>query len=156
MGIIAIIADWSSDHWWFSLLLNHNHFPAHAEPKFHGGYQTWRLAFFLPKKVAFAEPYRKMELTVFSRLFQVWITTRMTYKFRRRWRNLEKKVKRLAVSGSQTQDIFSLSRQCSATEPRQPDKHQPSQSSICTGRCATALSIEIKVYYSGNPLTGQF
>ena len=37
-----------------------------------------------------------------------------------------------AVAGSQTQDTSGLSRQCSATEPQQPDNHQPSQSSICT------------------------
>ena len=40
--------------------------------------------------------------------------------------------KRLAVTGSQTQDTSGLNHQCSATEPQQPDNHQPSQSFICT------------------------
>ena len=35
-------------------------------------------------------------------------------------------------AGSQT--TLALSRQCSATEPRQPGYHQPSQSSICTAQ----------------------
>ena len=35
------------------------------------------------------------------------------------WQN--RKVKRPAVAGSQTQDTSGLSHQCSATEPRQPD-----------------------------------
>ena len=41
---------------------------------------------------------------------------------------------RPAVAGSRTQDTSGLSRQCSATEPQQPDNHQPSQSSICTAQ----------------------
>ena len=40
-------------------------------------------------------------------------------------------VKKPAVAGSQTQDTPGLSHQCSATEPQQPDNHQPPQSSIC-------------------------
>ena len=39
-------------------------------------------------------------------------------------------MKKLPVTGSQTQDTSGLSRQCSSTEPQQPDNHQPSQSSI--------------------------
>ena len=35
----------------------------------------------------------------------------------------------LAAAGSRTQDTSSLSHQCSATEQRQPNDHQPSQSS---------------------------
>ena len=35
------------------------------------------------------------------------------------------------VAGSRTQVTSGLSHQCSVTEPRQPDSHQPSQSSIC-------------------------
>ena len=42
--------------------------------------------------------------------------------------------KRLAVAGSWTQDTSGLSHQCSATEPRQPDNHQPSQSPMCTAQ----------------------
>ena len=43
-------------------------------------------------------------------------------------------MKRLAVAGSRTQDTSGLSRQCSATELRQLDNHQPLQSSICTAQ----------------------
>ena len=46
------------------------------------------------------------------------------------WGKNRGKWKKLAVAGSQTQDTSGLSRQCSATEPQQPDNHQPSQSSI--------------------------
>ena len=42
------------------------------------------------------------------------------------------KVKGPAAARSQTHDTSGLSRQCSATEPRQLDDHQPSQSSIST------------------------
>ena len=42
------------------------------------------------------------------------------------WGEIE--VTRLAVTRSRTQDTSGLSCQCSATEPRQPDNHQPSQS----------------------------
>ena len=38
--------------------------------------------------------------------------------------------KKPAATGSRTQDTSGLSRQCSDTEPRQPDNHQPSQFSI--------------------------
>ena len=41
-----------------------------------------------------------------------------------------------AVVRSRTQDTSGLSRQCSATEPQQPDNHQPSQSSMCTAQVA--------------------
>ena len=40
-------------------------------------------------------------------------------------------MKRPAAAGSRIQDTSGLSCQCSATEPRQPDNHQPSKS--CTG-----------------------
>ena len=40
--------------------------------------------------------------------------------------------KRLAVTRSWTEDTSGLSCQCSATDLRQPDNYQPSQSSICT------------------------
>ena len=33
-----------------------------------------------------------------------------------------------------TQDTSGLSRQCFATEPQQPDNHQPSQPSMCTAQ----------------------
>ena len=45
-----------------------------------------------------------------------------------------KKMKRPAVTRSWTQDTSGLSHQCSATEPQQPDIHQPSQSSIGTAQ----------------------
>ena len=51
------------------------------------------------------------------------------------------KVKNPAVAGSQTQDTSGLSRQCSATEPQQPDNHQFSQSSICTAQVVLNASV---------------
>ena len=50
-------------------------------------------------------------------------------------------MKKPAVAGSQTQDTSGLSRQCSATEPQQPDNHQPSQSSICTAQVVLNTSV---------------
>ena len=47
------------------------------------------------------------------------------------WGENRGKWKRLAAAGSWTQDTSGLSRQCS-TIARQPDNHQPLQSSICT------------------------
>ena len=49
--------------------------------------------------------------------------------------------KKPAVARSRTQDTSGLSRQCSATEPRQPDDHQPSQSSICTAQVVLNASV---------------
>ena len=49
--------------------------------------------------------------------------------------------KRAAAAGSRTQDTSGLSRQYSATEPRQPDNHQPSQSSICTAQVVLNASV---------------
>ena len=46
----------------------------------------------------------------------------------------QRKVKRPAVAGSQTQDTSGLSHQYSVTEARHTDNHQPSQSSICTAQ----------------------
>ena len=48
------------------------------------------------------------------------------------WGENRGKWKRPVAAGSRTQDTPGLSCQCSATEPRQPDNHQPSQSSTCT------------------------
>ena len=48
------------------------------------------------------------------------------------WGENRGKWKRLAAAGSRTQDTSGLSRQCSATEPQQPDDHQPPQSSMYT------------------------
>ena len=48
------------------------------------------------------------------------------------WQKKERKVERQAVAGSRTQDTSGLSHQCAATEPRQPDDHQPPQCSTCT------------------------
>ena len=51
------------------------------------------------------------------------------------FRCYEVKIEESEKAGSHwesTQDTCGLSRQCSATEPRQPDNYQPSQSS-CTG-----------------------
>ena len=56
-------------------------------------------------------------------------------------RQKERKVKRPAAPRSRTQDTSGLSRQCSATEPRQPDDHQPSQSSICTAQVVLNASV---------------
>ena len=50
-------------------------------------------------------------------------------------------MKRLAIAGSQTQDTSGLSHQCSATEPRQPHNHQPSQSSMCTAQVVLNASV---------------
>ena len=41
---------------------------------------------------------------------------------------IEESEKRPAAAGNRIQDTSGLSRQCSATELRQPDNHQPSQS----------------------------
>ena len=46
-----------------------------------------------------------------------------------------------AAAGSRTQDTSGLSCQCSATEPQQPDNHQPSQSSICTAQVVLNASV---------------
>ena len=54
---------------------------------------------------------------------------------------IEESEKRLAAAGSQTQDTSGLSCQCSATEPRQLDNHQPSQSSICTAQVVLNASV---------------
>ena len=50
-------------------------------------------------------------------------------------------MKRPAVAGSRTQDTSGLSCQCSATEPRQPDNHQPSQSSMYTAQMVLNASV---------------
>ena len=52
-----------------------------------------------------------------------------------------RKVKKPAVAGSRTQDTSGLSRQCSATEPQQPDDHQPSQSSMYTAQVVLNASV---------------
>ena len=49
-------------------------------------------------------------------------------------------MKRLAGARSQIQDITGLSRQCSTTEPQQPDDHQPPQSSIRGTGCLSHTS----------------
>ena len=46
------------------------------------------------------------------------------------WGENRGKWKRPAAAGSRTQDTSGLSHQCSAIEPRQLERHQPSQSSI--------------------------
>ena len=48
---------------------------------------------------------------------------------------------KIEESENQTQDTSGLSRQCSATEPQQPDNHQPSQSSICTAQVVLNASV---------------
>ena len=50
-------------------------------------------------------------------------------------------MKRPTATGSQTQDTSGLSHQCSATEPRQLDNYQPSQSSICTAQVVLNASV---------------
>ena len=52
-----------------------------------------------------------------------------------------RKLKRLAVVGSRTQDTSGLTHQCSACEPWQPDNHQPSQSSTCTAQVVLNASV---------------
>ena len=54
---------------------------------------------------------------------------------------IEESEKRPAAAGSRTQDTSGLSRQCSATEPRQPDSHQPSQSSMYTAQVVLNASV---------------
>ena len=49
--------------------------------------------------------------------------------------------KRLAVSESWTRDTSGLSRQCSPTEPWQPNNHQTSQSSIFTAQVVLNASV---------------
>ena len=56
-----------------------------------------------------------------------------------RWK--KRKVKRLAVARSRTQDTPDLSRPCSAAGPQQPDNHQPSQSSIYTAQVVQNASV---------------
>ena len=57
------------------------------------------------------------------------------------WGENRRKWKRPAGARSPTQDTSGLSRQCSATEPWQPDNHQPSQSSICTTQVVLNASV---------------
>ena len=54
---------------------------------------------------------------------------------------IERKVKRPAVSGSRTQNTSGLNHQYSATEPQQPDDHQPSQPSIYTAQVVLNASV---------------
>ena len=56
-------------------------------------------------------------------------------------------MKRSTVAWSPTQDTSGLSRQCSATEPQQPDNHQPSPSSICTASLYTFRLMASKFIY---------
>ena len=49
--------------------------------------------------------------------------------------------KKPAVARSRTQDTFGLSRQCCATEPRQPDDYQPPQSPMCTAQVVLNASV---------------
>ena len=71
--------------------------------------------------------------------------------------------KRPAASGNQTQDTSGLSRQCSATELRQPDNLQPSQSSssmYCAGgsKCLsrTSGSHNLFTFFSFRLITSKF
>ena len=52
-----------------------------------------------------------------------------------------------SLHGSRTQDTSGLSRQCSATEPQQPDNHQPSQSSVCTTECPSRMHTWQPLFY---------
>ena len=54
---------------------------------------------------------------------------------------IEESEKKPAVTGNRTQDTSGLSRQCSATEPQQPDDHQPSQSSMYTAQMVLNASV---------------
>ena len=57
------------------------------------------------------------------------------------FRCYEAKIEESEKAGSRTQDTSGLSRQRSATEPQQPDNHQPSQSSICTAQVVLNASV---------------
>jgi len=45
------------------------------------------------------------------------------------------------MTGSRTQDTFSLSHQCSAAEPQHPVNHQPSRPSIYTAQVVLNTSV---------------
>ena len=49
------------------------------------------------------------------------------------FRCYEVKIEESEKAGSRTQDTSGLSRQCSATEPRQPDDHQPALAAQARG-----------------------
>ena len=53
---------------------------------------------------------------------------------------IDKSEKRRQPPGVEPKTL-GLSRQCSATEPRQLDNHQPSQSSICTAHVVLNASV---------------
>ena len=57
------------------------------------------------------------------------------------WGENRGKWKRPTAARSQTQDTSGLSYQCSATELRQPDNHQPSKSSIRTAQVVLNASV---------------
>ena len=68
---------------------------------------------------------------------------------------IERKVKRPAVAGNRTQEP-GLCSQCSVTELRQPDNHQPPQSSICTAAVLQrSLSNLFGTHSQTNRHTGQ-
>ena len=54
---------------------------------------------------------------------------------------IEESEKGQQLPESRTQDTSGLSRQCSVTELRQPDNHQPSQSFICTAQVVLNASV---------------
>ena len=53
----------------------------------------------------------------------------------------KKRKKKTAATRSWTRNTSGLSCQCSATEPQQPENHQPSQSSICTAQVLLNASV---------------
>ena len=57
------------------------------------------------------------------------------------FRCIEAKIEESEKARSRTHDTAGLSRQCSATEPRQPDNHQLPQSSICTAQVVLNASV---------------
>ena len=85
-------------------------------------------------------PYPTCALTNPNSQCHVFLLNILTYgtpcinEFRCYEAKSEKEVKKPAVAGSRIQDTLVLNRQCSATEPQQPDNHHPSQSSICTAQ----------------------
>ena len=91
----------------------------------------------------------------FSKVFTLLGVACLMLKFRCYEAKIEK-VKRPEVAGSWTQDTSGLSRQSSGTEPRQPDNHQPLQSSIWSflKKCTLVVKRQyiVSVAYNGNIL----
>ena len=98
------------------------------------GIFMYRMLLFVVIKILPLSPERQILLPISCIVrFRFLCVTRVILNRNQALCQQGRKLPRLAVAGSRTQDTSSLSRQCSATEPWQPDNHQPSQSSICIG-----------------------